>query len=144
VAEIEVQVLVEYDIRWVQRFSNFEKSYLLLSEIDNYDAENSSNLEREGFIQRFETLFELTWKTLKDYLEFLGHSVQPSPRPILKEAFKAGIITEGQTFIEMLESRNNLSHTYDEKVFEAVFLEIKHSYFPAFTGLYNTLKKELP
>jgi hypothetical protein len=57
------------DIRWKQRFQNFEKAYLLFDEAMQMDSEKLSQLEKEGIIQRFEVVIELAWKTLKDYLE---------------------------------------------------------------------------
>ncbi len=59
------------EIRWKQRFDNFEKSFKLL---EKYSKEPISNeLERAGIIQFFETTFELSWKLLKDYLEAEGY-----------------------------------------------------------------------
>jgi nucleotidyltransferase substrate binding protein (TIGR01987 family) len=123
------------DVRWVQRFDNFSKACALLSEINAYDPSDTPAIVCGGFIQRFEITFDLAWKTAKDYLENLGHSVQPSPRPIIKEAFSVGVISEGQTFIDMLESRNLLSHSYDEETFHSVFSKIKKDYYPAIEKL---------
>ncbi|MDR0499798.1 MAG: nucleotidyltransferase substrate binding protein [Coriobacteriales bacterium] len=130
------------DVRWFQRFQNFSRAFALLSEITNYDAEQMENLQKEGFIQRFEIVFDLAWKTVKDYLEYLGHDVQPSPRPVIKMAFEAGIIKDGQAFINMLAARNAMSHTYDEESFANIFTQIKDEFFPALRKLYVFLKKE--
>ncbi len=99
------------DIRWQQRFQNFEKAFLLLS--DALENSPGSKLEKEGVIQRFEYTFELAWKTMKDYLNF-GGITSHLPRDVIKEAFAHNLIDNGQIWIEMLESRNILSHTYDE------------------------------
>jgi nucleotidyltransferase substrate binding protein (TIGR01987 family) len=123
------------DMRWKQRVDNFSKACALLSEINGYDPDDTPAIVREGFIHRFEMTFDLAWKTAKDYLEELGHGVQPSPRPIIKEAFATGVISDGQAFIDMLESRNLLSHKYDEKTSLSVFLKIREEYYPAFENL---------
>jgi nucleotidyltransferase substrate binding protein (TIGR01987 family) len=123
------------DIRWKQRFENYSKACTLLSEINNYKIDETPAIIREGFIQRFEITFDLAWKTLKDYLEYMGHNVQPSPRHVIKEAFAAKVIVNGQAFINMLEARNEMSHRYDEKTFNAVFLQIKSEFYPAFEQL---------
>ncbi|MCL2814376.1 MAG: nucleotidyltransferase substrate binding protein [Oscillospiraceae bacterium] len=123
------------DIRWIQRFENFSKACALLSEINNYKLENTIAIIREGFIQRFEIAFDLAWKTARDFLEFEGVSVQPTPRSVIKEAFSADVIGEGQTFIEMLEARNLMSHRYDEETFNAVFLQIQQKFYPALEKL---------
>jgi nucleotidyltransferase substrate binding protein (TIGR01987 family) len=89
------------DIRWQQRFENYSKACTLLSEICNYELDKTPAIIREGFIQRFEVTFELAWKTLKDYLEYLGHKVQPSQRSVIKEAFASNILSDGHAFIDI-------------------------------------------
>jgi nucleotidyltransferase substrate binding protein (TIGR01987 family) len=126
---------VNQDVRWLQRFENYKKALLLLSEINNCNPEETPVIVKEGFIQRFEYAFELAWKTLKDYLEFEGHVVSASPRPIIKEAFAAGIMTDGQAFIDMIEARNKTVHTYDAAVADRIFTEIKTDFYPAFEEL---------
>ena len=59
--------------RWLYRFDNFERAFLLLREVMQIIQERKlSPLEQEGVIQRFEYTWELTWKVLKDYLEYSG------------------------------------------------------------------------
>ena len=80
-----------------------------------------SDLEKEGLIQRFEYSYELAWKTMKDYLEEHGTNINPvTPRNVIKEAFSANIITDGQVWVDMLLHRNLLSHTYDFSKFQEV------------------------
>ena len=55
------------DIRWRQRFENFENAYALLEKY--IDTKNPDELDRAGIIQFFEMAFELAWKLMKDYLE---------------------------------------------------------------------------
>ena len=131
------------DIRWEQRFGNLSKSCVLLSEIHGYELEGTLPIIREGFIQRFVIAFDLSWKTLKDYLGYLGHSVQPSPRPVIKEAFSAELIKDGQVFIDMLDARNLMSHIYDEEAFNKIFLQIKQEFEPALQTLCEFLKGKL-
>jgi nucleotidyltransferase substrate binding protein (TIGR01987 family) len=123
------------DIRWLQRFENYKKALLLLAEIENYEPDNTPVIVCEGFIQRFEFTFELAWKTLKDYLEFMGHSVSASPRPVIKGAFAAGVITDGQAFIDMIDARNKIAHTYNVVTAEEVFSKLKTDFYPALNNL---------
>ncbi|MCL2739967.1 MAG: nucleotidyltransferase substrate binding protein [Oscillospiraceae bacterium] len=134
---------MEKDIRWKQRFQNLEKAEKLLAEIVDFD-ENSPKLEREGFIQRFEVTFELAWKTLKDFLDYLGNNIPTiTPRSVVKEAFSAGVIEGGQVFIDMLESRNTMSHLYDEEKFNEIFAKIKNEYQPVISKLCDYLREQL-
>ncbi len=128
------------EIRWKQRFENFEKAFLQLKEaIDRY--EHLDDLSKEGLIKRFEYTFELAWKTLKDYLESNG-VVAKFPREVLKQAFQAEIIDQGESWIDMLEKRNLLAHTYDEKNFKLALETILTSYYPELIKLYQFFKNE--
>jgi len=71
------------DIRWQQRFHNYEKAFLLLERALTIAA--PSEVERGGIIQFYEMAFELAWKVMKDYLEQLGFTVN-SPRDAIKQA----------------------------------------------------------
>jgi nucleotidyltransferase substrate binding protein (TIGR01987 family) len=124
------------DIRWRQRFENFEKSYKLL---EKYAKEEiTTEIEKAGIIQFFEMTFELAWKVLKDYLEAQGFLVK-SPRETIKQAFQMGIIEEGHIWIDALSKRNLTTHTYDEAFANKFVKEIKEIYFPIFKSLYDRL-----
>jgi len=126
------------DIRWKQRFDNFDRAFILLREVNDRGVETLSQLEKEGAIQRFEFAFELAWKTLKDYLEQDGVIVKPAtPRNVIKEAFAASLIDDGQVWIDMMLHRNLLSHTYNSKIFDEVLKVVAERYFAAFDKLHE-------
>lgn len=129
-------------IRLQQRFVNFEKAFFLLKEgVDRFEAGELDNLAKEGVLQRFEFTFDLAWKTLKDFLDYTGRSYDlPSPRPIIKEAFAMEILSNGYVWLSMLETRNLLSHTYDESHLNKTMNEVAGDYFPAVEELYLFLK----
>ena len=128
------------DIRWKQRFDNFDRAFVLLREALEHGLAALSQLEKEGTIQRFEIAFELAWKTMKDYLEENGLVVNPAtPRNIIKEAFTAKLLDDGQVWIDMMLHRNLLSHTYDIKVFEEVLQAVAQRYLPALDRLHEFL-----
>lgn len=127
-------------IRWKQRFENLNKAYLLFSEA--VDSPRLTRLEMEGLIQRFEYTWELSWKTLKDYLESQG--IQTTyPRKVIKEAFHAGLILDGDLWMEMLENRNMISHLYDESTFFNTISAIRERYHPAIRMLVQRMTDEL-
>lgn len=122
------------DIRWKQRFQNFEKAYLLLKR--TLEIENPSEAEQGGLIQFFETTFELSWKMLKDYLENEGFMVK-SPRETIKQAYQIEVIDKGEEWLKALEDRNLSSHIYDEHSVNKVISHIRTTYMINFTQLYH-------
>ena len=128
------------EIRWKQRFVNFEKAFNQLKKaIDRFDE--LDNLAKEGLVQRFEYTFELAKNTIKDFLESKGEQ-EKYPRDIIKKAFQFQIIKKGDLWIEMLEKRNIMSHTYNETTFIDVVTVIKDKYFFEIEKLYQFFKKE--
>jgi nucleotidyltransferase substrate binding protein (TIGR01987 family) len=131
------------DIRWKQRFQNFNRAYLLLQDALQQGPEVLNQLEKEGAIQRFEYSFELAWKTIKDYLEAGGIDfITITPREVLKVAFAARLFTDGQVWIEMLDHRNLLSHTYNFSSFEKAITAINDRYLPAMKALHRFFEQE--
>jgi len=124
------------EVRWKQRFQNFKKAFDLM--ISAVEKPNLSRLEKEGLIQRFEYTFELAWKTLRDYMRFGGVETD-LPRDVIKEAFANGLIKDGQTWIDMLDKRNLMSHVYDESAFEAVHAKVIGEYCQAIRQLHDFL-----
>ena len=126
------------DTRWKQRFQNFDRAVVLLREPFARGVKQLSLLEKEGVVQRFEFTLELAWKTLKDYLEHAGVVIAPlTPRNVIKEAFAAKILPDAQVWIDMLDHRNLLSHTYDEKAFNAAVDALANRYLAAIERLHE-------
>jgi nucleotidyltransferase substrate binding protein (TIGR01987 family) len=129
------------DIRWKQRFEHFTKALFLLRKAFA-QPEKLSDLEKEGAIQRFEYTVELAWKTLKDYLESSALVLdQKTPKNVIKHAFAANLIQDGQLWIDMLETRNRMSHTYDEATIDVAIPQIGTRYLPALEELYEFFKQ---
>lgn len=128
------------DIRWKQRFENFDKSYKLLNKYAKQPI--TTELERAGIIQFFEMTFELAWKVLKDYLEAQEYLVK-SPRETVKQAFQIGLIDNGHVWMDALSNRNLTTHTYDEELANKMTNEIIMMYLPELDKMYEKLSKEL-
>ena len=98
--------------------------------------EESSEIVIDGILHRFEFTFELSWKCIKDYLEYMGISEKiGSPRENIQLAYKNGTISDGDLWIEMMLARNSLSHLYDEQQSRQVYNDIKSKYINAFEEL---------
>ena len=83
----------------------------------------------DGVLHRYEFTFEIAWKTLKDYLEYLGIPMNTgSPREVIKESFAHNLISDGETWIKMMLARNSLSHLYDEETSRQIYVAIKNEY----------------
>lgn len=134
------QMSADPDLRWKQRFQNFDRAYQLLREAMARGPAALNQLEKEGAIQRFEYCFELGWKTLKDLLEADGFVIVTiTPKQVIKDAFVARVITDGQVWMDMLLHRNLLSHTYDAVKFEEAVQAIQARYLEALGSLHEYL-----
>jgi nucleotidyltransferase substrate binding protein (TIGR01987 family) len=136
------------DIRWEQRFSNFNKAMSKLEEsvayithnfIDGDDKLKSEDLGsvvdeliKEGLIQRFEYTHELAWNVMKDYAFFQGNSTIGGSRDATREAYKLQLIERADVWMDMIQSRNKTSHTNDENTANEIFDKIINDYFPLF------------
>lgn len=128
------------DIRWQQRFDNFDRALSLLKDALSRGPSTLNQLEKEGAVQRFEYTLELAWKTIKDYLEQSGVVLSAvTPRQVIKDAFAARLLTDGQTWIDMIDHRNLLSHTYDPANFEEAVDAIHGRYLAAFKQVRDLL-----
>lgn len=105
-----------------QKIENYQNAVERLKEaIARYQAMPKDTLYRDGLIQRFEFTFELAWKSLREFMEDQGLVLTIiSPRSVLKEAYAMGIIDDAAIWNEAVDSRNLMSHIYDEETAAAI------------------------
>jgi len=104
------------EVRWHQRLQSFRKAFVSLSEGARLASERELwPLEKQGLIHAFEFTHELAWNVLKDYLESQGIQGVVGSKGATRESFKNGLITDGEVWMDMIKSRNQTSHTYNEK-----------------------------
>lgn len=133
------------DIRWQQRFANYQKALLQLrSAVDLSNQRALSQLEKQGVIQAFEFTHELAWNMLKDFLRDQGNQNIKGSKDATREAFKVELIQDGEQWMAMIQSRNISSHTYDERTAEQLVDVIIHSYYPLFAALKMEMEKYRP
>jgi nucleotidyltransferase substrate binding protein, HI0074 family len=124
-------------IRWKQRYQNFEKAFRVLDKTMQIEA--PSEIEIMAIIQAFELTFELSWKMMKDYLESEGFAPK-SPRETIKQAFQVELFGDAHVWMDALKDRNLTVHTYDEVFAQEMNDKIKNNYYPAIRDLYLKMK----
>lgn len=134
------------DIRWHQRLSNYSKALKQLKKAVLLSKERAlSDLEEQGLIQAFEFTHELAWNVLKDYFADQGNPNITGSRDASREAFRQGIIYNGDGWMEMIKSRNQSSHTYNQDIAEDIAGKIVDTYCDLFGELeakLNELKSQ--
>lgn len=126
------------DIRWKQRFQNYQKALTQLTRFVEHGDLNE--MEEQGLIQAFEYTFELAWKTLQDFLEEkAGYLNIRGPRPVLMKAFQDGYLHDGEKWMNMLLDRNRTSHTYNEDIAREIVRSVQDDYLELFAQLEQIL-----
>ncbi len=146
----------DMDIRWEQRFSNFNKALHKLESSVTYIKRNHESNEiieeqegnysilndliKQGLIQSFEFTHELAWNVMKDYAAYQGNAEIRGSRDATREGFSMGLIENGDVWMEMVKSRNETSHTYDEDTASEIFEKVIYTYMPAFKSFQKKME----
>lgn len=149
---------MEKDIRWEQRFTNFNKALKKLIQAMDYINHNFLNQDepiddsdlgfvldeiiKEGLIQRFEYTHELAWNVMKDYAAYQGNSTVGGSRDSTREAFQLHLISDGKVWMDMIGSRNKTSHTYNKNTADEIYGKILKEYYPAFLEFQKTMEEK--
>lgn len=130
--------------RFIQRFEVFDKAFLNLDELKARDFSSFSTLEKEGIIQRFEILVELSWKVLKDFLENEGFLIS-SPKDAIRQAFSSKLfgVDIADKWLESLNILNLTSHTYTQDALDKNVRFILDEFLPLVKNLQQILKGKL-
>lgn len=147
------------DIRWLQRFSNYKKALGKLEDSVEYVMNHAPNKEsldteeefgliqsdliKQGLIQSFEFTHELAWNVIKDYVHYQGNQSVRGSRDATREGFSMGLIEDGDVWMEMIRSRNQTSHTYDEETADEIFNKIINDYLDAFVSFKEKMEEIL-
>ena len=128
------------DIRWQQRFDNFTVVLKQLTEaLQTSKSRDLNDLEKQGLIKAFEFTHELSWNVLKDYLTQTGALNLIGSKDSTRAAFKAALIINGQIWMDMIDSRNLSSHTYNKKTAKAILEDITQKYYQCFLDLHKKM-----
>ncbi len=126
------------DVRWQQRFANFEKALGQLTEFIEKGALNK--FEEQGLVKCFEYTHELAWNVMKDFLSEDGIKNIFGSKTATKQAFNKGLIEQGEVWMDMIESRNESVHTYNEETADKIASKIVDEYYFVIVDFKNTMK----
>lgn len=136
--------MTSQDVRWIQRFKHFEQAYAQLEKAVELSKKRPlSELEEQGIIQTFEFTHELAWNVLKDFLEEQGVRGLYGSKDSSREAFKRGLIENGDTWMGMIQSRNLTSHTYNRNITQKIVQAILENYYTELGRLLEGLKSKI-
>lgn len=116
---------------------------------EDYEIDEEGNIDeddflddiiKEGVIQRFEYTHELAWNVMKDYLNDVGGIKALGSKDSTRQALAGELITNGEVWMEMIQSRNQTSHTYNEDVADGIFGKIIREYLRAFITFRSTME----
>ncbi|MDA1316388.1 MAG: HI0074 family nucleotidyltransferase substrate-binding subunit [bacterium] len=118
---------MKYDTRFKELQSAFDRLREAMPIV-------KTRLEKDGAIKRFEFVFELVWKTLKDFAEEKGRLDVASPKDAFRVAADLGLLDDPTLWFHFLKSRNEAVHLYNEESADEVF-----SHIPQFIKAVETL-----
>lgn len=117
------------DVRWHQRLANYQRALArLVAAVALRQSRPLSDLEQQGLIQAFEFTHELAWNVMKDYLRSLGKNELIASRDSTRAAFAAGLLVDGEAWMDMIISRNLSSHTYNTDTANTLTYKIAEIY----------------
>lgn len=129
--------MAQLNIRWQQRFSNYRKALVKLTQaVDLLFNQTKGEtvmdeLLQEGLVQRFEYTHELAWKVMKDYAEYQGYTDVRGSRDAIRKALEMGLIDD-KRWMETIEDRYLTVHNYDNEIASEIYDNIMKVYSPLF------------
>ena len=119
----------------MKKFDNYVSNLEILQKAENEDLGNEFIIS--GIIDKFSIQFELSWKVLKELLRYEGKraAASGSPREILKAAYEVYDFIDEDIWLDMLKSRNDMTHIYDGNAAKRLVDSILHRYIPEFVKL---------
>jgi nucleotidyltransferase substrate binding protein (TIGR01987 family) len=121
-------------------FTNLDKAFASLKE---FVADPIvTRRDQAGVIQAFEYTYEQFWKHFKKVAEGEKFEVH-SPRQSIEKAFVLGIVQPEfeATWVDMIKTRNETSHTYNDDQAKSALKKILSQFIPAFENAVLQLEK---
>lgn len=125
--------------RFKERLGDFDQTLSRLAE--GLALDSDSSIVVDGCIQRFEFTYELSWNTMKAYLEYQGLPDLRTPRDVIRESYRIGLIEDGDAWLDMMTDRNLTSHVHDEVMARDIYDKIRNKHWRSLSALLERLKE---
>lgn len=119
--------------------SQFENVLMRFKEVL---AVPKTDIVRDSAIQRFEFTLDLSWKMLKAFLQEKKGLVCASPKECFRQAYRQEVIEYDDTWIQLVDMRNDTVHTYNEKIAEKIYNQLPDA-LKHFETLFSRIKEEM-
>ena len=126
----------------MKKYENFCQALTNMKEIYNYE-EPYDTVVLTGLVGLYELCFEQSWKMVKEILENHGYEegATGSPKTILKTAYQAGMIKDEELWLHALQERNNVAHSYNQKIALEIVKMVKDNFYQMFCDLKAEIDK---
>ena len=126
----------------MRKYENFCNALSNMKDIYNYE-EPYDNVVITGLVGLYEICFEQSWKMMKEILEIHGYEegATGSPKIILRTAYRAGMIKNEDAWLRALQERNNVTHSYNEKIALEIVRQAKAIFYDLFVQLKDEIDK---
>lgn len=126
----------------MKKYENFCASLKNMKELYDYD-EPYNTVVLTGLVGLYEICFEQSWKMMKEILEIHGYEegATGSPKIILRTAYRAGMIKNEDAWLRALQERNNVTHSYNEKIALEIVRQAKAIFYDLFVQLKDEIDK---
>jgi len=120
----------------MKKYENFCNAFYNLKDIYDYN-EPYTNVEMSGLVALYEICFEQAWKAMKEILEQQGFAEEKtgSPKIVLKTAFAAGMLQDEELWMNALNARNNVAHSYNKEIALDIINQTKDKFYKMFEAL---------
>lgn len=115
--------------------------------LSEYCEHSDSKMYLSAITADFDRLFELCWKTLKEYLDKekgMREAKSGSPKDIIKLAYHQEMISDEEFWLKLLADRNDDSHHYNESAARAYVSRIEREYLKGVGEFLDILSIYIP
>lgn len=132
---------MESTLKWMERLAIFSNALDRLGNVIALGRQHTLNeYERDSLIKRFEFTYEMAWKLMMSYEKWSGIPQILGSRDVVRNATMLGLVGNGEAWMDMIDARNQSSHTYDEEMAIDLIDVIVHTHYPLLVELRNKME----